>query len=143
MIVHTLFENYLWNTGETTPNISIRNPGTYSVTVFNNYCEKIANYDLQPCKLTLYLPNSFTPNGDGLNDYFSLTTFNADQMVEFNIVIFNRWGQKLFESYDPYFKWDGKFNHEMVMRNQTYSYFIKCRINGKGGQIIKGVVTVL
>jgi gliding motility-associated-like protein len=143
LMVQALFENYLWNTGETSPIITVDKPGYYTVTGFNNYCEKTANYTIQPCKIPLYLPNSFTPNGDGLNDYFSLTTFYADQIVEFNIVIFNRWGQKLFESYDPYFKWDGKFNNEMVMKDQTYNYLIKCRINGKGSQIIKGVVMVL
>ncbi len=143
LLVQTLFENFLWSTGETTPLIIVDKPGNYSVTTFNSYCEKTANYTIQPCQLALYLPNSFTPNGDGLNDYFSLNTFNADQIVEFSIVIFNRWGQKIFETYDPYFKWDGKFNNEMVLRNETYTYLIKCRINGKGGQLIKGVVTIL
>lgn len=143
LMVHTLFENYLWNTRETTLVITVDKPGNYSITAYNNYCEKTANYDIQPCELTLYLPNAFTPNGDGLNDYFSLTTSNAAQIVEFSIVIFNRWGQKIYESIDPYFKWDGKFNNEMVIKNEAYAYLIKCRINGMGAKMYTGKVIVL
>ncbi|MBP1673563.1 MAG: C-terminal domain of protein family [Bacteroidetes bacterium] len=64
-------------------------------------------------------------------------------MVEFNIVIYNRWGQEIYKSSNPYFKWDGKYHNEMVLKNETYTYLIKCRINGKGAQMIKGKVIVL
>lgn len=61
---------------------------------------------------TLYIPNSFTPNGDGLNDVFRIY-FN-DRITEVNIEIFDRWGMKLFSSTDPNFEWDGKFKGEKL-----------------------------
>ena len=56
----------------------------------------------------LGVPNAFTPNNDGNNDEFCLKGW--EQCVEvFKISIFNRWGEKVFESEDPNFCWDGKY----------------------------------
>ena len=53
------------------------------------------------------LPNSFTPNGDGVNDYFyPLNAFKADNLT---FMVYNRWGNKVFESHDWTKKWDGTF----------------------------------
>jgi len=56
---------------------------------------------------TMYAPNSFTPNGDGLNDYFTLY-FN-DRITELDIRIFDRWGIELYHSSDLAFQWDGVY----------------------------------
>ena len=53
----------------------------------------------------LEIPNVFTPNGDGMNDIFLV---HAKSIVEFNAVIYNRWGKKLYEWDDVYKGWDGK-----------------------------------
>lgn len=56
----------------------------------------------------IYLPNVFSPNNDGQNDsYGPIVTGAADN---FYLVIYNRWGQKVFETTDVNYKWDGKFN---------------------------------
>jgi gliding motility-associated-like protein len=56
----------------------------------------------------LYVPNAFTPNGDGRNDYFEI--FGNKKAWKFvEITIFNRWGELLFQSNDLYFAWDGTF----------------------------------
>lgn len=61
--------------------------------------------------MTLYIPNSFTPNGDGLNDTFGIA---GEAIKEFNMEIYNRWGQKIFESDNANLRWDGTFLGEMV-----------------------------
>ena len=56
--------------------------------------------------LVFYVPNSFTPDGDGVNDVFGVV---GPQTDVFHLRIFNRWGQLVFESRDIHQKWTG--NH--------------------------------
>jgi len=51
------------------------------------------------------IPNTFTPNGDGINDFFKLINF--PELTSFHIWIFDRWGNKVYESTDPDFQWNG------------------------------------
>ena len=55
----------------------------------------------------VWLPNSFTPNGDGVNDLFSV---NGIGLSEFKMIIVNRWNKTVFESNDPGTGWNGKEN---------------------------------
>ena len=61
--------------------------------------------------MTLYIPNSFTPNDDGMNDTFGIA---GEAVKEFNMQIFNRWGQKVFESTNANTRWDGTYLGEKV-----------------------------
>lgn len=78
--------------------------------------------------MTLYIPNSFTPNNDGMNDSFGIA---GEAVKDFNMVIFNRWGQKIFESSDANFRWDGTYQGEKVPEG-VYGYRVSARgANGK------------
>lgn len=57
------------------------------------------------------VPNTFTPNGDGINDYFY--PLNAIKAANLNFAVYNRWGNKVFESHDWKKKWDGRFKGEL------------------------------
>lgn len=88
---------------------------------------------------TIYVPNAFTPNGDNLNDFFSVEEIGVD---EFNIKIFNRWGALIFESNDKDFKWDGRFHGEGV-QEEVYVWKIKAT-SFMGHEVVQaGTVTVL
>lgn len=54
----------------------------------------------------LQIPNAFTPYGDDVNDFFHIRTAGVD---EFSIQIFNRWGERVYESFDKDFSWDGNY----------------------------------
>ncbi len=70
------------------------------------------------------IPNAFTPNGDGVNDRIC---FNSDELVEFSIAIFNRWGEKVYESTDPSECWDGTYRgHQCLPGVYTYTCHIRC-----------------
>lgn len=59
--------------------------------------------------LSIFVPNSFTPNKDGLNDKFRIVYNNRD-VEKYSLQIFNRWGEEMFSTTDIDFEWDGKVN---------------------------------
>jgi gliding motility-associated-like protein len=84
-------------------------------------------------------PNAFTPTGDGLNEGFSVPVYNVQSL---NVQIFNRWGQRVFESDDLNFRWDGRYKGELVQQD-VYVYVIQGR-NVKGETFLqKGDITIL
>jgi gliding motility-associated-like protein len=89
--------------------------------------------------MSIYIPNSFTPNGDGLNDTFGVY---GEAIKEFNMQIFNRWGQMIFETNNFNTQWDGKHDGVNVPQG-TYVYKYTAR-GITGAQAYKdGVVTVI
>jgi gliding motility-associated-like protein len=62
---------------------------------------------------TLYIPSAFTPNNDEINDYFHISGVNFPYQ-NFNLWIYNRWGQLVFHTTDPGFSWDGKVDGSPV-----------------------------
>lgn len=87
---------------------------------------------------SIYVPNAFTPNGDGLNDYFATPWFGVK---EFHIMIFDRWGMLIYESFNPDFQWTGFYKDKEVQEG-VYTYVIEAR--GHIGERVKraGTVTV-
>ena len=59
----------------------------------------------------IYVPNIFSPNGDNSNDVFYVY---GDRIAEMDLIIFDRWGEKVFESNDKNSGWDGTFRGEPV-----------------------------
>ncbi len=68
-----------------------------------------------------WIPNAFSPNNDGTNDAFAIA---GTGIVLADMVIFNRWGEKLFQSDNEHKKWDGRYKGEIV-QNGVYYYAIK------------------
>jgi gliding motility-associated-like protein len=107
---------YLWNTGATTSFLDVFHPGVYSVILtYNNTCHlydtiEVADIADDP---PLFIPNSFTPNGDGLNDIFS-PAGNYENIIDFYMVIYNRWGQLIFETRDKNKGWDGVIDNDTI-----------------------------
>ena len=72
--------------------------------------------------LTLEIPNVFTPNNDGANDFF---TINSSGVKEIALQMFNRWGEKLYEFTGPKASWDGLAANGAKVPEGTYFYFVK------------------
>jgi gliding motility-associated-like protein len=108
---------YSWNfgNGDTSslfePYYQYESPGDYTITltVANQYgCVSIATAELEvKVPEQIYIPNAFTPNNDMLNDFFSVSAMNITSL---QVAIFNRWGQSIYHSDSPSFKWDGTYN---------------------------------
>jgi gliding motility-associated-like protein len=107
-------DSLLWANGQTGTSFQVNQSGTYQVFAKNgcgmDTLEAVVNF--KACTCDLLLPNAFTPNGDGNNDYFR--PLHPCDMSDFHMVIFNRYGQKVFESSDPTQPWDGTFKGAKV-----------------------------
>ena len=113
----------------------------YRVIAYRNYdsLQSVSNIVCIPTELRLFVPNSFTPNGDGINDIFLPKGIFVS---EYNLQIFNRWGEKLFESDDLNKGWDGSFKNK-VCQLGTYYYQIRGKgANGKS-EVHNGTVQLL
>src|ERR1019366_6558915 len=99
-----------WNTGQTTREISVVEPGNYYATVKIHGCESTDSVLVQN-DCFMEIPNAFTPNGDGSNDYFFPRPLLARGLTSFKMDIYNRWGQLIFSTTNTEGRgWDGKFN---------------------------------
>ena len=143
LVAVTGMTDYLWNTGEELPNITVTQPGIYSVTASQSDCHATARYTVEACDFHLWLPNAISPSkSDGLNDVFSLPLRVQSMIDEFEISIFNRWGEQVFYSNDKAFKWDGSIEGKRAV-STVYNYVIRCTVIGGKPYRFTGSVTVL
>jgi len=143
--VYTQMTDYVWSTGETSQNIDVTAPGLYSVTAMQGDCQSEAVVSIEDCPTEIYLPNAITPGKlDGHNDCFSLPERCQNMIDEFEITIFNRWGQPVFHSKDKAFKWYGEYK-DNVYRQNVYEYLIDYTENNRFHRKVKlrGSVVVL
>jgi len=102
-------EYYYWNTGANTQTIVIDSMGNYSVEVTSyDNCKSTDAVQILWSGTPFYLPNAFTPNGDGLNDTFGPIP-RYDYVKKYHLSIFNRWGQRIYETTDINKGWDGTY----------------------------------
>ncbi|MBN1197817.1 MAG: gliding motility-associated C-terminal domain-containing protein [Bacteroidales bacterium] len=97
--------------------------GTYVDTLMTvHYCDSIlqTNLTTEICALKCWIPTAFTPNGDGLNDVFRPV---AENILEYRMMIYDRWGQQLFESTTVTDGWDGTVKGNLCP-SEVYSFII-------------------
>jgi gliding motility-associated-like protein len=92
-----------------------------------------------------FIPNTFTPNGDGLNDIFRVVGLYRD--IEFKMYVYDRWGGLVFTSSDIDQGWDGTFKGKPADAD-TYIWIVHVNFLGEdiitnGDVVLKGTVTIL
>jgi len=100
------FTTLSWQDGSEWPEYQVTLPGIYWVEANNGRCSASDTVEIFECTL-LWVPNAFTPTGDGINDYFEPKA--STSLQAYNIVIYNRWGEMVFESDQIDQPWDGTF----------------------------------
>jgi len=140
---------YLWNNGiELNDNTiaapimrEIFFPLSFRVDVMDEF--GCAGFDSMTVETTpiIYVPTAFSPNEDGLNESFQLG-FDTVAFSNFNINIYDRWGQIIFQSSSPRFKWNGKMNNGDSVVGM-YNYNISYTDNRNKKQFINGILTML
>ena len=82
---------------------------------------------LNPQEDFIYVPNVFSPNNDGVNDFFQCYPARNVEILEFEMQLFNRWGAKMFETTDVNAGWNGNFKEELLNPG-IYVYWIKTKV---------------
>jgi gliding motility-associated-like protein len=98
------------------------------------------------CPGVIYIPNAFTPNNDGVNDFWFI---EGENIVEFDLKVYNRWGALIYASKDIETPWLGQWRDgDTYVESDIYSYLITVRYleldgNLSGYQEVQGHVTVI
>ncbi len=126
--------------------LSYETPGTYVVAlvVMSNYgCrDTVVKSIIVGDDFGIYIPNSFTPNGDGVNDVFQPKGFG---IVKYEFNIFDRWGEKMFSTHDFGTGWDGTYTSrgQTFVKEDVYVWSIKVtNVFGKSKEY-SGKVTLI
>jgi len=122
--------------------------GCYAITAFdgNGNESEFSNVICVDNCPAYELPNTFTPNGDGANELFVPVINRFIEAVDFNI--YNKWGNKIFESTDPLIKWDGRSASGNEVADGTYYYTCRIfeqRVTGsiEGNVELKGHINII
>ncbi len=140
---------FLWSNGESTSSIMVTAPGLYSVQVTTpcwSVSDEVIVYQQMNCEpFEIYVPNIFSPNGDQINDYFSVSLGGLPVIKKFSASIFDRWGNLIFQSEDIHFNWDGTYRNSPG-QSGVYVYVLNIDYHHEGldqSEILKGEVTLL
>jgi len=87
----------------------------------------------------IFIPSVFSPNGDGENDELRLLGNGIDEM---HLAIYNRWGQKVFETFDQNIAWDGTFKGELLPPD-SYGFYLTARCVNQEEFYKQGNITLL
>ena len=137
------YDAYLWSNNSAMNSITISNTGIYWVIVSKKTCKIIDSIEVFNCPPIFNVPNVFTPNGDGSNDYFDIEYQN---IYEFEIKIYNRWGRIVYKGNSLENPWDGKIKGQDAIEG-VYFWEIQYQEysglgNGTGEKSVKGTVSL-
>jgi len=139
---------YSWGPSEGLSSTTIAEPiaspeatTTYQLTVTSaGGCESYDEVTVV-VEVPIYVPNTFTPNGDGYNDYWEIT--NMSRYPSAKVTVYDRWGQKVFNvvGYTNDKRWDGT-NRGLKLPAATYFYVIDLQTGNDGG-VVTGSITLI
>jgi len=107
--------------------------GSSSVSSLSNVADVVP-------KPLVYIPNAFTPNGDGLNDGFGV---KAEGIQEFLMEIYNRWGELIFSTTDINELWDGTYKGKKLDNTEVFVYKVTAQGIDNQTQRFNGRVTLV
>ncbi len=115
---------------------------SYSVTVTNEFgCKAEANTTIRTfCDAEIFIPNSFSPNRDGVNDVFKARSIADIQIITFRI--FDRWGNLVFEGSNDNAEWNGTY-HGALAEPGVYVYYMEVKCPAGQVNFMKGNITML
>jgi gliding motility-associated-like protein len=137
------YREYLWSTNAITPGITVTKPGTYTLTVTDQYNCKgkgVVIISSKDCMLGLYVPNAFSPDNNGKNDVFKPLLFGNIGKYEFSI--YNRYGQVMFRSSKPGAGWDGYYK-SMLQPPGAYIWICTYQLDNGPVSLARGTVLLI
>lgn len=149
--------SFEWDFGDQTSISNVENPihifpeitGDYLTTLWvfgdNLECKDSATILIHiDDVLIYYIPNTFTPDGDLFNESFHPIFTSGFDVNNYHLIIFNRWGEILFESYDSSIGWDGTYANGTLVNGGVYIWQVEFgNINSDERHLDRGHITVL
>ncbi|GEM_PF-1439537 len=119
------YDTYLWQDGSTLPFFTTTGEGVYWVQVTDGSgCPGYDTVTLVKCPAAFLVPTAFSPNGDGKNDVFRVQFSTNDIIENYKLLIYDRWGQVVFESSNIGDTWNGYINGNPCPSG-VYAYVIR------------------
>ncbi|MGZ3866511.1 MAG: PKD domain-containing protein, partial [Bacteroidia bacterium] len=128
------------------PSHTYLEPGTYPVQLVviakNGCADSITKYIVIQDEYSIYVPNAFSPNSDGVNDYFFA---KGEGIKDFKMYIFDRWGNQVFFSDDIYKGWDGRYQSKGndIVQEDVYVWKIDVKFKNNQSKLLKGTVSLI
>jgi gliding motility-associated-like protein len=134
--------SYLWSNGSTAASTSVSTSGTYWVQSSNGQCGNSDTLSvlISDCEIEIELPNVFTPNNDGVNDNFIPIKYKG--ISKANLIIYNRWGEKLFYADNLMLGWNGSYKDNNCS-DGTYFWIVQYTTIMDESKELKGVLTLI
>ncbi|MGQ3014411.1 MAG: gliding motility-associated C-terminal domain-containing protein [Flavobacteriales bacterium] len=117
--------DYFWSTNESSQTITVSETGQYwvEIQVCNTTIADSVSVEFTTTSNTQFNPpNTFSPNGDGMNDFYQVQG-NFDNISNFTAMVYNRWGQMVYSSSDQNFQWNGEHGGHIVPGGVYYVVF--------------------
>ena len=140
---------YTWDFGDGTtsneekPSHTYGGTGSYPITVKYAYStpgrDTVIMLDKDSCLKNVFIPNTFTPNGDGQNDRVFLRTINATKIL---LRIYNRWGEEVFRTESLHEGWDGTYKG-VKQTPQTFVYTADVTFWDNTKKVLEGNITLV
>jgi gliding motility-associated-like protein len=137
------YDSYSWSDLTSLSTITIQHAGVYWVTVTDaNGCTgtDTVTVSSKQCLVGLFVPNAFTPDGDGHNDLFRPLIYGEMRLLEF--AVYDRWGQRVFETKTPLAGWDGRVGGNAAAAG-TYVWYCSYQMQGGPVTLQKGTVILI
>lgn len=145
--------NYFWDfgnnsgsSGSTNPIVTYQSPGEFTITLVAVNEFGCTDTNSQVVLITepvlFYVPNTFTPDGKLFNEVFQPVMTQGFDPYQFQLTIFNRWGETVFVSQHPKKGWDGTYNGQPVPEG-TYVWQIEFQNTQKINEVHRGHVTLM
>lgn len=134
--------SYLWNDSSTYAQKTIKTEGKYWVNLSIDSCSASDSIyvHFRDCSIAIEMPNIFTPNGDGTNDFFCpVALLNLNDL---QLLVYNRWGQLVHESAELFPGWDGK-NNGQDCSDGVYFWILSYKTTEGNAKTTKGHVTLM
>lgn len=137
------YSSYLWSDGSAGPRLTITGSGRYTLQVTDgNGCKNTEEVVVRQktCAHFMQFPNAFTPDRNGINDVFK--PLKTIELVQYHLSIYNRWGQKVFDSDNPLTGWDGTVGGKLQNSN-VFVWVCHYQTPGTDIKELKGTVTLI
>lgn len=137
------YKNYLWSSGQTASAITVSDPGVYWLRVIDyNNCTGADTIlvKLKECMTGIYMPNAFTPDGNGVNDIIRPLLFG--RVSSYHFYIFNQWGELVFESSRLNEGWNGIWKYK-PQPGGTYTWRCVYQLEGEEMKNRKGTLILI